>query len=191
MIWSLICSRCKALGLASFYLLSFSVAAANAEESNPAGMEPSNANATDRVFVDAMARGGIAEVTLARLARERSKTDLVDDFAEKMIDDHGDANTKLAALAKNANIPLPDKMDPEHQDISDQLAKLSGPQLDIRYLTIQIADHQKAVLLLSHEIGAGQHKGLQGFAKVTLPTVLMHLQLCQSLLERLLRAAKP
>jgi putative membrane protein len=185
MTWLPICSRFRSVLLASILLGCCSGSALQAQEGNPAGMQRSTANAVDRVFAEVATRGGLAEVALARIALERSKSEVVEDFAKKMVDDHGKANEKLAAIAKEAEIALPKELDPEHKKIAENLASLSGRAFDERYLTVQLADHQKTTQLLSHEIGAGQNKKLIAFATETLPVVLRHLGLCRQALEKI------
>src|SRR3954470_1180607 len=65
----------------------------------PAPHQPNN---DDRLFVQLVGEGGLAEVALAELAADKASTDSVKDFAERMHADHGAANEKLASLAKAA-----------------------------------------------------------------------------------------
>jgi putative membrane protein len=185
MTWSPICSRYSIILLAGCVLGGLLPSSLQAQEGNPAGMERSSANAADRVFAEAAARGGMAEIALAKIALKQSKSELIERFARMMVEDHGKANEKLATIAKDAEIPLPKDLDPEHKAIAESLGSLSGRAFDERYLIIQLADHQKTVQLLSHEIGAGQDKGLQAFAADTLPVVLRHLALCREALEKM------
>ena len=182
MIWSPICSLFNASATLVVLMLLLPDPA-TAQEGNPATMERSEANATDRVFALAAARGGNAEVELGKLALERSRSDPVREFAQRMIDDHGKAGEKLTAVAKGADIRLTRRLDPEHRDRLEELGKLSGRDFDVRYLTLQLADHQKMALLLSHEIGSGQNIDLKDFAGRTLPTIFAHLEACRAVLD--------
>lgn len=159
---------------------------------NPAGMRAGTrekapgipaaheANNADRLFVRALAAGGMAEIELGKLAERKAGNDTAADFGKRMIQDHARVGDRLSELAKTDNIPLPDSIDQDHQSLRAQLEKLSGVQFDRLYIDGQIADHQEAAQLLEYEIGSGQDARLKAFASDVLPTVLQHLRLAQS-----------
>jgi len=149
------------------------------------------ANTSDMIFLKQFARGGRAEVELGKLAQQRSKTGNVDEFGAHMVKDHTAANDKFAAAARAAHIELPGVLDPEHQAVRDELAKLDGRDFDLRYVASQIADHQKAVQLLIYEIGSGQDGALRQLAADTLPTVMAHLESAKALHANLIGAPDP
>lgn len=160
-------------------------------EKAPGMPAPHQPNPTDRVFVQAAATGGKAEVELGQLAQRAGADAAVKDFAKRMVEDHGKANERLAALAKAAGLAVPDGLDPEHQAVRDRLARLGGAELDRAYIAGQVADHQKTAQLLAHEIGSGQDEGLKGFAAESLPVVLEHLRLARDIQARLATARVP
>ncbi|MCC7122010.1 MAG: DUF4142 domain-containing protein, partial [Gammaproteobacteria bacterium] len=53
----------------------------------------------DTAFVTDAAQGGRAEVALGDLAASRAQNDMVRDFGQRMVKEHGEANTKLLDLA--------------------------------------------------------------------------------------------
>jgi putative membrane protein len=98
------------------------------QEGNPAFMTPDTGpkqpNNTDRVFVHAAAIGGMAEVEFGKLAQEKGQNEAVKEFGRRMVDDHSKANDRLAGLAKDDGIPVPDELDQEHKAMRD---RLTGP----------------------------------------------------------------
>src|SRR4051812_15867357 len=164
---------------------------AAAQIGNPAGVEPGTPQASpgvpaphypntqDRLFARLAAAGGMAEVDFAKLAEEKAQSSEVKGFARRMADDHAKANGQLADLAKQANIPLPIELDPDHKAMRAELEKLSGAEFDKAYMRGQVVDHQKTVVLLQWEIALGQDGDLQRFAAQTLPSVLQHLEMAQ------------
>jgi putative membrane protein len=142
---------------------------------------PEQPNNTDRVFVHAAAIGGMAEVEFGKLAEQKGEHEAVKEFGRRMVDDHGKANDRLAGLAKEDGIAVPEKFDPEHQAMHDQLKAASGAEFDLAYVAGQVADHQKTAQLLEHEIGSGQDVDLKSFASDTLPVVLEHLRVAQEI----------
>ncbi len=139
-------------------------------------------NNTDRLFALLVGAGGLAEVEAARLVESRASAPGIKQFAQRMIQDHGRANTELADLARQAGLATPAQPDPDQRAMHAQLKLLSGRTFDVAYLRGQLVDHQKTVQLLRWEIGQGQHAGLQRYATGTLPAVMEHLDRVQALL---------
>ena len=172
-------------------------AAANPTFANPDtpglldGKPGEAANTVDIVFLKQLAIGNRAEVELGKLAGERSSTASIDKFGEHMVKDHGDAGSKLASVARSANVDLPKALDAEHDATRTELRALNGKEFDLRYMASQIKAHQKAAQLLSHEIASGQHTGVRQFAADTLPTVMHHLEMAKQIHAELTGAAPP
>jgi putative membrane protein len=156
-----------------------------AQSGNPAfmalGVGPHQPNSADRVFVHAAVIGGMAEVEFGKLAQEKAASDAVKDFARRMVEDHGAANDRLIALAKEDSIAVPEELDDEHKAMRDRLEAVSGAEFDLAYIEGQVADHQKTAQLLEYEIGSGQDLELKSFASEILPIVLDHLESAQDI----------
>jgi putative membrane protein len=176
------------------------VTPAAAQIGNPGFMAPGSAdapaaataktNTTDQLFARLLAAGGAGEVELARLAQSRARSSGVRQFADRMVADHGQANNRLMALARQANIPLPQTIDPDQMKLRSELEGLDTDLFEGRYMDAQVTDHIKAVQLLTWEIGQGQHAEIQRFAMETLPVVLAHLDMARAIAEQL-RATTP
>ncbi|MCC2610989.1 DUF4142 domain-containing protein [Neorhizobium petrolearium] len=172
-----------------------------AQIGNPAGMgvdtkmskpgvpAPHQTNNQDRLFAQLMTAGGLAEVELGNLASGKAKADAVKQFAEVMVRDHKDANSKLKDLADAAKIPLQTGLDPDHQVVRDHLDKLNDEAFDVAYIKAQIVDHQKTAQLLAWEISLGEDGEMQRLAASMLPTVLDHLRRAQEINSILTGAA--
>jgi len=131
-----------------------------------------------------------AEVDPAELAAQKASNDAVKDFAQRMIKDHSEANDRLAPLAKANGIPLFDQFDSEQQSMRDRLQQTGKTEFDLAYIRGQIATHQKTVQLLIYQIGSGENDDLKKFASDTLPTVLDHLHMAQSIAAEISRTAQ-
>lgn len=142
-------------------------------------------NASDILFVQLVGEGGLAEVSLAELARDKAASDAVTGFAERMATDHGAANDRLAGIAKEAGVAVPDALDAEHATMRDNLEGMDAASFDLAYMRGQVVDHQKTATLLAWEITAGQNAGLQHFAADSLPVVLEHLAMARGIVEEL------
>src|ERR687898_1263696 len=70
---------------------------------------------TDADFVKKAASCGLAEVEMAKIAKDRATDPDVKKFAEKIVTDHQKVNKELEEIAKGASIPVPMKPEPEQQ----------------------------------------------------------------------------
>ena len=84
----------------------------------------------DADFAKEAAIGGRYEVDLGKTAQSKGQNQAVKDFGKHMADDHGKANDKLTAVAKDLKLTLPSALDQKHKDTVDRLSKLSGDQFD-------------------------------------------------------------
>jgi putative membrane protein len=159
-------------------------------ESAPGKPAPHQINQADRTFVRALALGGLAEVDLAKLAAQKAPDDAVKDFAQRMLKDHSEANDRLASLARTNGIALPDQFDSEQRSMRNRLQQAGKTEFDHAYISGQITDHQKTVQLLEYQIGSGENEDLKQFASDTLPIVLDHLRMAQSIAAAISGAAQ-
>jgi putative membrane protein len=139
------------------------------------------AQTADTKFVKDAAVGGMAEVELGKLAKDKGASDGVKQFGQKMVDDHTAVNNDLKTVAKNKNIDLPTALDAKHQATVDRLSKLSGADFDHAYSTEMLKDHQTDVKEFQHEAQAGADPDVKSFASKHLPTLQEHLKMAQDL----------
>ncbi len=114
------------------------------------------------------------------LAAEKAVAPAVKAFAERMVADHGAANTKLTAIAEVAEIAVPAALNAQHAATRETLAAMDAAVFDLHYMPTQVIERQMAAQLLEWEINAGQNTPLQGFAAETLPAVLEHLAMAMA-----------
>ena len=144
----------------------------------------------DATFVKKAADGGMAEVSLAKLAQEKASNADVKSFAAKLEKDHSQANDDLKELASKKSITLPTEPSKNHKALHDKLAKLSGAEFDKAYVAAMLEDHQKDVREFSRVASTNGDADVKAFASKTLPTLKEHLQQAQDL-SKTLGAKKP
>jgi putative membrane protein len=132
------------------------------------------ADAGDKGFADKAAAGGMAEVKLSKLAMDKGQSMEVKQFARKMVEYHSKANVELKQLAEKKNLPLPTKLDAQHQVVYDKLVKVDGADFDKEYMHAMAADHDDAVKLFKQQSESGMDPELKSFAMKTLPIIEKH-----------------
>src|SRR5512138_370919 len=100
---------------------------------------------SDKNFVNDQLSDGMAEVELAKVAKDHAASPDVKQFAQMMIDDHTKAGDQLKRVASSNAIPIDAKIDDKHTNLMDKLAKLNGTDFDKEYMSAMIDDHQDAV----------------------------------------------
>ncbi|MDZ7963063.1 MAG: DUF4142 domain-containing protein [Aulosira sp. DedQUE10] len=148
---------------------------------SPSTSGQNNLSSLDRHFMTEAAQGGLAEVQLGQLASQRGANNTVKQYGQRMVQDHTQANSQLQQLAKQKGVTLPKSLNSEHQQVKQQLTKLSDRNFDRQYMNHMVQDHEKTVSLFQREAQEGQDADVKAFATQTLPTLQEHLQQAQSI----------
>jgi putative membrane protein len=135
----------------------------------------------DKSFVMKAAQGGMAEVELGNLAKEKAQSDQVKQFAQRMVDDHGKANEELKSIAQQKGITLPTSLPAKEQKTKDKLSSLSGEQFDHAYMQHMLMDHKKDVAEFKKASTTCKDNDIKEFAGKTLPTLQDHLKEAQQI----------
>jgi len=138
-------------------------------------------NQQDHTFLREAALGGVAEVEMGELAEQRAQNPAIKDFGGRMVQDHGKANDRLMAIAKDLNETPPTTLDAQHRALHDRLEELNGLQFDEAYISGQVRDHEKTAQVFKQQAAAGQVPELKLFASEILPIVQQHLVMAQNL----------
>jgi putative membrane protein len=133
----------------------------------------------DHNFVNEAAIGGMAEVELGNLAKEKASNPDVKSFGDRMATDHGKANDELKNWAQQKNVTLPTELDARHKAERDRLAKLSGEAFDKAYMRLMVADHNHDVAAFKRESTAAKDPDLKAWAGKTLPTLQDHMKMAK------------
>lgn len=135
----------------------------------------------DKSFVMKAAQGGMAEVELGNLAKEKAQSEEVKQFAQRMVDDHGKANEELKSIAQQKGITLPTSLPAKEQKTKDKLSNLSGEQFDRAYMQHMVMDHKKDVAEFKKASNNCKDNDIKQFASNTLPTLQDHLKQAQQI----------
>jgi putative membrane protein len=114
-------------------------------EAGTAGTAGAGVSNSDKNFVSDQLSDGMAEIELAKVARDHAANSDVKQFAQMMIDDHTKAGDQLKQIATSNSIPVDPKIDDKQQNLMDKLSKLNGADFDKEYMSAMVDDHQDAV----------------------------------------------
>jgi putative membrane protein len=125
-------------------------------------------------FMKDAAEAGMAEVEIAKLAKDRAQNPRVKNFAEMMIKDHTAANNDLMTIARDKSVTLPSTLG-KHQDHLEDLSKKNGAEFDKAYMKMMVDGHEDVVSDFEKCAQNGTDPDVKTYASQKLPTVRMHL----------------
>ena len=142
----------------------------------------SNVNSGDRKMMRAIAYANMFQVAMGTFAIERTKSDDVKSFAQKMVNDHTKAQQELQALADGKGVKLPTEPDATHRTMTRMMGALKGDVFDRRYLKQGgVDDHENTRKLLERVQAKAKDTDLQNYAAKTIMAVELHLSLAQAI----------
>jgi putative membrane protein len=137
----------------------------------------------DERFVEKVALGNMTEVDFGSLASTRGESEMVRMFGSHMVTEHNTAQTELRTLSNDFdNVNWPGQLDPQHQQIRQQLMTLSGYQFDSAYMASQVSDHQMTLTLFENELDSGKDERVRAYANKYKPHIEKHLQKADSIM---------
>lgn len=139
----------------------------------------------DKEFVSKAGMGGLFEVQAGNLALQKAQSADVKTFAQRMVTDHGNANTELAQLATTKGLALPTELGGEHKGAYDHLNGLSGAEFDKMYMLHMVEDHDKDVAEFEKASTTAGDVDVKAWAGKTLPTLKEHQTMAKDISSKL------
>lgn len=143
--------------------------------------QSSTGQSSDASFMTDAAQSGIAEVSLAKLAQQKSSDKRVKEFARRIERDHEKANNALMQIFRHKKMTPPTATDSTHQSDVDRLSKLSGAEFDREYMSLMVREHQKDIADFQREAKSAKDRQLRAWTQQTLPKLEQHLKSAQSI----------
>ena len=139
------------------------------------------ATSQEATIYEKLAQASIAEIQSGKLAQGMGTTAEVRAFGAMMVEQHSDANEKLAALANAKGVTLPSAPTEDQINTLKLLHGRPGASFDKAYLAEQVRAHEEALRLLKTQINSGDDADLTAFAQQMVPTVESHLRMAYQL----------
>ena len=126
--------------------------------------------------------GGAAEVQLGQLAQEKSQSNDVKQFAQKMVADHGQMADKwFKPVAKQLGVSEPKGPSKKDKKEIAKLQGLSGQDFDREYITMMVKDHQQDLKEFKEEAQLAQDPNVKQVAQQGSNIIAQHLQLIEQI----------
>lgn len=156
--------------------------AAAGSSSAAAGAESKPMSKSDQRLMNDLTQANMAEIAASNLAKQKSQDEQVQSFAQKMIDDHTEAQEKLLKLAEQKGVTLTTDLDRKQKAEINKMQKLSGDKFDKQYLSeVGRKDHREAHQLLTKIEKQAQDEDLKQLASDMKETIGEHLDMAQDM----------
>jgi putative membrane protein len=156
------------------------------ESAPPAGQAIKVAE-EDQEFVVKAVSAGLMEVELAQKAEQKATNPAVKEFAQRMVNDHGQVNNELKALAAQKNITIPSVPGEDHQEDINKLNEKTGREYDRDYIKMMVDDHKDAVDKFEKAATDCKDPDIKAFAAKHLEHLKAHLESAKSIRDNLKR----
>jgi putative membrane protein len=131
-------------------------------------------------MMDDLAKANLSEIETAKLVMGKTQNDQVKQFAQKMIDDHTQAQQELEQLAQQKNVKLPTEPDLKHKAEMKLLSAMEGEKLDKTYMSRGgLSDHKKTHQLLAKIESKAKDADLKALAGKLMPVIDQHLAMAR------------
>jgi len=138
-------------------------------------------NRTDKSFIENAYQDGLAEVAMGELALGKTASADVKAFAQKMVADHGKANTELKALADSKKVAVASEPSMVAKGKTKMANAKSGADFDKAFAEDMVSDHKKAVELFEKASKVAGDPEVKAFANKMLPALKQHLSEAEQL----------
>src|SRR5690348_8296521 len=135
----------------------------------------------EQAFVSKAAKSDQAEISLSKLALERSSNPQIKQFAQEMVTDHSKSTSLLKPIAAKHNVPLPAGPGPAPEAKYKMLEKKSGAAFDKAYMQVMVMDHENVLQAFQSEAGTVKDPKLKEFISTVQPIVAHHLEMARQL----------
>ena len=138
----------------------------------------------DSTYIRQALRGNFTEVGLGRVAESRAEHDDVEEFAERMISEHGDMYEDWEGLAQKIDLETEVELEQARQPSVERLRNLSGTQFDQAYMAEMIRLHEQDLIAFQRMGTSARSPEVRQLATSGASTVQEHLALARQVGSR-------
>jgi putative membrane protein len=150
---------------------------------NPDSSLASQQAIADQTFVRKALEGGAAEVQLGQLAQQKSQSEDVKQFGQKMVEDHTQLAEQMKPIAQQLGVKEPKGPSKKDKQLIAKLEGLSGPQFDEAYIQAMVKDHKEDLKEFKDEAQSAQNQNVKRAAQEGAGVISQHLQMIQQIAQ--------
>lgn len=139
----------------------------------------------DERFARCVAKGGLKEVQLGKVASGKAQNADVRSGAQKMVDDHSGTHAELKALASKKNIEVPALLSDREQKKIDRLSARTGKDFDKKYARCMVREHREVLREFKREAKSGKDDEMREWATAQIPTLEHHLEMWKDVVKNM------
>ena len=171
-------------GLALAIALAVSALHAYANSSpGQSGSHNGTGSSQDATFLKVTQQYNLAEQAFGQIAQDRGQTAGISQLATTTLNEHKNAQTKVASLAADLGVALPSTLSSVQQAQADQLKSVASSSFDLAYAENQVGGHQQSIAGTQQEISHGSNSSVVSYAKSFLSFEQSHLADAQAQLN--------
>jgi putative membrane protein len=137
----------------------------------------------DTAFVHKALEGGVAEVQLGQLAQEKSQSEDVKQFAQRMVQDHTQLGTQMQPVAKQLGVSQPKGPSKKDKQLMAKLQGLSGQQFDEEYIKVMVKAHREDLKDFKTEAEMTQDPNVKQAAQQGVTVISDHLKMIEQIAQ--------
>lgn len=148
-----------------------------------ANMANTQQNMSDQAFVSKALQGGNAEVQLGQLAQQKSQSNDVKNFGQKMVQDHTQMGEQMQPIAQQLGVKEPKGLSKKDKQLVAKLQGLNGQQFDDAYIQAMVKDHKQDLKDFKQEADMTQNPNLKQAAQQGSQVISQHLEMIQQIAQ--------
>lgn len=129
----------------------------------------------DQAFVRKALEGGVVEVQLGQLAQQKSQSEDVKQFGQKMVEDHTQLGDQMKPIAQQLGVKEPKGPSKKDKQLMAKLDALSGPQFDEAYIQAMVKDHKQDLKEFKDAAQTAQNANVKQVAQQGTGVISQHL----------------
>ena len=137
----------------------------------------------DQAFVRKALEGGAAEIQLGQLAQQKSQSEDVKQFGQKMVEDHTQLSEQMKPIAQQLGVKEPKGPSKKDKQLMAKLEGLSGPQFDEAYIQAMVKDHKEDLKDFKNEAQSALNQNVKQAAQQGAGVISHHLEMIEQIAQ--------
>jgi putative membrane protein len=151
---------------------------------NPnAGPNNSMQSFADQSFIHKTMEDNVAQEQMGQLAAQKSQSDDVKQFGEKMAQIHEQLTNQLMPVAKKLGVDAPKQPSKKDRQEIEKMQSLSGQDFDAAFIRAMLKDQRDDLKEFQDEAQGAQDPNVQQLAKMDEPVLNQHLEILEKIAQ--------